>query len=764
MPIRLTSNDTKRAFRGLLVTAGILWVASDAVAQSLGRIAEIEAARRSAVIAPARVLTNDDIGRVAPATAVVPPAPRPETALIVTATPRADVSTVEAAVTPPSTIREGAMAATDRQIIAPVAVEAIPVRPQTRADISSIVSSPHRRIPVPRPARSSASAVAGAWQVFTVPKTEAERAESQLDPFTPRARPVTNVLPPAHDRLQTAVAVGYVPGADWASELSARGTVYGIRTQFHTITTIGPEGLRYQSGQLALTDADYGWSANAGDLFSDIRGLRRGLRLTWDRAGRHQPAVALYLPASATGSQKTVLAYRDELRAWRGATIGGEVLSDGSLFVRARQGARRWDTEASYRYAAAPYAGTDLSWFGSYDLWRGFVVRASTRSSHSPADRGSGRAVALRIPLPAGFSFTYENARSVHNGADHAAHIFTADLPIGPVRVLQRMQIGDTVLMLAGRPAHMEQRRLQTMASYAPFRWASVGLQQANEWQTDGSIRTWQELQTTVRVGRRASATALAAVPDLLNRERLNVRFSYDLAPSWALAVDYGNVAPFQSGPRVGSGTRDLRVMLRKTWDTPVPARGGRVQGRVVDQIGIAVPGALVRLGRYQTVTDDGGVFQFLKIPSGAFELSLDRDTLPADYVATGRTRRFTLTSRTRRVEDWVVIPLNAIHGRVYIDRNESGSYDSGEEAGGIVLRVGDRATATTPDGAYGFYNLEPGRHLVRLDRDRLPADLVPLSDGELQVDLQPSGTPAAADFRLGLRKKQIVIQELRRP
>jgi hypothetical protein len=764
MPTRLTFNDTTMAIRGLLVTAGLLCVVSDAVAQSLGRIAALEAARRSAITTPARVLTNGDLGRTAVATATVMPTPR-EVAPTIAAAPRVgDVSPVEAARRVP--VAEPLIAAANRNVIAPAAVvEAIPVRPQSRPDTSSIVSSPDRRIPVPRPVRRSALAAGGGWQAITVPKSEAERAaESLLDPATPRARAIADVLPPARDRLQTGVAVGYVPGADWASELTARGTFYGIRTQFQAITTMGPEGLEYQSGHLALIDADFGWSASAGDLFSDIRGLRRGVRLAWNNAARHQPAVALYLPASAIGSQKTVLAYRDELRAWRGATIGGEVLSDGSLFVRARQAARRWNTEASYRQAAAPYAGTDLSWFGAYDLWRGFVVRASTRSSHSPADQGSGHAVALRIPLPAGFSLTYESARSVQNATDHAAHIFTADLPIGPVRVLQRMQIGDTVMMLAGRPAHVEQRRLQTMASYAPVRWASVGLQQANEWQMDGSIRTWQELQTTVHVGRRAAVVASTAVPDALNRERLNVRLSYDLAPSWGLSVDYGNVAPFQSGPRVNSGTRDLRVMLRKTWDTPVPARGGRVQGRVIDQIGNALPGALVRLGRYQTVTDDAGAFQFLKVPSGVFEFSLDRETLPADYVGTGGTRRFTVTSRTRRVEEWLVVPLHAIHGHVYVDRNENGAYDSGEEVAGIVLRLGDRASATTPDGAYGFYNLEPGHHVVRLDVDRLPADLVPLSDVQLPVDLQPSGSQGGADFRLGLRKKQILIQELRRP
>jgi hypothetical protein len=61
------------------------------------------------------------------------------------------------------------------------------------------------------------------------------------------------------------------------------------------------------------------------------------------------------------------------------------------------------------------------------------------------------------------------------------------------------------------------------------------------------------------------------------------------------------------------------------------------------------------------------------------------------------------------------VTPLNAIHGRVYIDRNSNGRFDSGEAVAGAAIGAGEHLTASDADGAYSFYNFWPGTYVIEL-------------------------------------------------
>ena len=97
---------------------------------------------------------------------------------------------------------------------------------------------------------------------------------------------------------------------------------------------------------------------------------------------------------------------------------------------------------------------------------------------------------------------------------------------------------------------------------------------------------------------------------------------------------------------------------------------------------------------------------------------------------------------------------MNAIHGRVYVDRNSNGRYDAGEAVAHAVLQVGDRVTATDTNGAYSFYNLWPNAYVVRLTN--LPSEFLP-GIAELSVTLLDGAPVTGADFRVIVRDKPVI-------
>jgi hypothetical protein len=91
------------------------------------------------------------------------------------------------------------------------------------------------------------------------------------DPVVPddagRALSAAPLLPPAFDRLQTSVGLGYVQGADWGAQWLASGAYGGRQIALDTLFTHGREGTRLDRGTLTLADPDAGWRIDAATCF-----------------------------------------------------------------------------------------------------------------------------------------------------------------------------------------------------------------------------------------------------------------------------------------------------------------------------------------------------------------------------------------------------------------------------------------------------------------------------------------------------------------
>jgi protocatechuate 3,4-dioxygenase beta subunit len=235
------------------------------------------------------------------------------------------------------------------------------------------------------------------------------------------------------------------------------------------------------------------------------------------------------------------------------------------------------------------------------------------------------------------------------------------------------------------------------------------------------------------------------------------------LSSTLVFEAQYGRLSAFQMSPASDHEQSRVMVTIRKTWQLTSPARGGDVRGRTVDQTGLPVRGALVRLGPYSTLSDAAGEYRFTRVPAGAFALALDRNKLPVAFAWDGTPQPLNVTRSSRERIDLQVVPLNTIKGRVYMDRNGNGRADAAEGVANIVVRVDGRVTATDATGAYAFYNQPPGRYTIRLDVARLPKGVAPASVFERAVALTPERPATDVDFVVVKKDMPILMRELPR-
>jgi hypothetical protein len=615
--------------------------------------------------------------------------------------------------------------------------------------ISLVTAAPAAQAPaVPRVSQPTA---AGVLRTFELAKpTDLLAREAPL----PTAG--TPSTPPAPtEKLQTMIGLGYVQGADWGSEILAGGTVAGAQVQFNSLITSGREGLAVDHGSLSLFDPAGRWSVEAGDVYSQLRGASVGGRVAWTAAGNRRPAIAVYGPAHGVSSRQTVVSYRDRIQLRGQTLLDTELATDKSYVLKSRLAGSHFQVEAFYRSQRSPVDSRDASLAGGVTMWRGLAVSGGVFGSVQPGDRSEWRMMSVRLPVARFLDLTLERAFSGSRQISNSTSAVMANISAGDLRLFHRFQQGEYDFARGGAPGTLERQQTQSMSSYTPGPRLNLTLQLATQRTETGRVQHWEELQTTVKVSSTTTVRAVTAVPDVRNHERFQAYVRQELPYRLAVQADYGRISAYQSVPRELDRSR-LKVMLFKTVDIMTPARGAKVSGRVMDDSGRGVAGARVKLGAYSADTDRDGNYVLEHVPGGEYDLSLDQTVLPADFAWDGKGQRIVVAGAKTRRADLRVTPLNAIHGRVYVDRNQNGRVDSGEAVAGAVIRVGERLTATDRDGAYSFYNLWPDTYVIKLVG--VPAEFQ--AGVEQQTVTLLDGAPVTgADFRATVVVKPVIWQ-----
>ena len=601
-----------------------------------------------------------------------------------------------------------------------------------------------------------AGAVVSGWETFTLAKTPEEiRAGA---PQSPSAPAWSLVLPPDHEILRVGLGVGWVPGADWGSDLSASGSVRGIETAVSAFATSGPLGTDLASGHASLRSRDRGWGGEAGDLFSEIWGFARGLRLfrETDREDGRRRSLSLYLEDDRTGYEETVLAYGDEVRIGRSTALGGELGSDGSWLVRSRFRSDRLSLYGYVRDAASRFDGTGAGFSGAFESASGVGLQGSASRSGRGEDRIDTGTLSLRLPVRRFLDLTLESSGVETVSSRGRVDGLGVALPVRGVDLRARYQVRQSELLgVPGRRFLWTQDEAFITASFFAHPRLRLELQLASRWPELGEREDHGQLRASYTILPRTTVSLFATASSLPLSEPFHLRVEHELRSGFALLAEYGQISTFQ--PVAGEDPLRFKLMIRRTWEVETPAGGAVVQGRV-ESPGRPAEGVPVELGPYRTVTDEGGRYAFRNIPFGSYEVRVPEKGLPAGYVSGARAVQV-----ERRGEERVDLPLvrlAEVRGWVYVDRNGNGRRDPGEGESGIVLRLDERATASGPDGAFGFHNVPPGTHDLRIDTGRLRRGLTATVPSRIALGLPPGGEIDSVELRLARVEKPVVFEE----
>jgi hypothetical protein len=612
-------------------------------------------------------------------------------------------------------------------------------------------------------AQPAAFASLAGWSTFQLKKTAAELAETGRladDPQNAlRTGPRDVSLPPQHDRFRVSTGLGYLQGADFGGDVSGSGKINGMQTDVSAFLTAGPMGLEARSGHVSIFAPGGKWRGEGGDLYSDLRGLARGARVSWSAGQRWTPSVSLYVKSDGASKGTTVLAYRDRVQLLPHLRVGGEVTTDGAAILQGQYGQPRLNLDTFYRFTKSQIAGHDKGVSAGLNVGGGVVISGALRLSDAVGDSSQWELASVRLPLSKQASVTIERSWWTGSSSTGAINALTLQLPIGPVRLLQRLQWGRTDYLHRAVPFGFDLRQSQSTASYTPGPWGNFNYQQSTQLFDDGRVQQWDEISSMLQLGPRTTAQFATAFPNISDRERLRLRVTQRLSQTLSLDLQYGRLSAFQL-TRASEGERSrVMVTIRKTWQVESPSRGGDVQGRATDQMGHPVSGALVRLGPYSAITDETGVYRFARVPDGEFELALDKNKLPVSYAWDETPRAVAVTGQSHVNADLQVIPLNAIRGHVYIDRNGNGQFDEGEGIPNAVVATDGAVTASSATGAFGFYNQAPGRYTIRLDVKRLAKGLASASPAALEVELTGNQPLVGVDFKVEKKDMPIIMR-----
>jgi len=460
----------------------------DGHAQSLGDVATREEARRGAITTRSRVYTN---------------LPRREQDAIV-----APVTPLPAAraTTPESVAPKASPTAAPRVSPAPNVQSAVVAVPMSAMPERNTAALSERRPPMPVPqvaamqsatrslvSTSPASSLAG-WSTFQIKKTQAELAETArlADVPQPASRNSHNdvKLPPQNDAMRVSTGLGYLQGADWGADVVGSGKINGMQTDVNAFFTAGPMGFQPRSGHVSIVGPGGKWRGEGGDLYSDLRGLARGARVSWRAGQRWTPSVSVYLQRHEGASTRpAALAYRDRLQVLPRVRVGGELTSDGAALIEGQYGQPRLDLTAFYRFTRSPIAGRDKGVSGSLNVGRGVALSGAVRLSDAVGDSSQWQLASIRLPLVRQASVTLERSWWEGSSDDGATNALTAQIPLGPVRLIQRLQWGRTDYRHRAVPFGFNRRQSQSTASYTPGPWASVNYQQSTQWFDDGRVQ-----------------------------------------------------------------------------------------------------------------------------------------------------------------------------------------------------------------------------------------------------------------------------------
>ncbi|HEX2254791.1 MAG TPA: carboxypeptidase-like regulatory domain-containing protein [Thermoanaerobaculia bacterium] len=607
-------------------------------------------------------------------------------------------------------------------------------------------------------ARAAAAQAPEGWQPLVLPKPQAQlAAEAEARRIAALAAPgLELVTPEERASMRVGVGLGHLVDGDWGLELSASGRLADLAVSLDALAATDGTASELTTGRLLVGALDRRWTLEAGDLYGDLSGGGRGLRLSRALGSRWNVDVAALTPRDpleAGGEDRALVGLR-----WafddRGGLLEAAADSLGGGFARASFdrpqggfsafGRRRVDLEeesygASARWAVRPW----------------LLAQAGATRGRQLGEQRSDWAAAVTASLAGRAALTAESSSARLGPRRLDSTALGLAFGLGPSRWTVRYQ--DLESTAAGGAASRAER-LAVFVSAPVGRALSFAYQGSLPLGADGGAAR-DELSLRARLSEGSLLEVAAPLAAGALDEQLRLRWTQRLGAHVELIAETGRLAPFTSAAAddpTDSAERGVRLLLRTQWDVATPAGGADVSGRVLDSFDRPVADVAVRLGEYRVLTAADGTWAFRHVPRGDHELAVEPAGLAGRFEAEPPTRVEVgdeLAGLTLRVLEKV-----EIQGRVCLDADRDGWCEKDEALADVAVEGSGRLAVTGEDGSFLFRQLSPGRHLLRLVTRQLPPGVVPASPAEIAVEVEPGRRTGGYVFLLVPVERPIVF------
>ena len=151
------------------------------------------------------------------------------------------------------------------------------------------------------------------------------------------------------------------------------------------------------------------------------------------------------------------------------------------------------------------------------------------------------------------------------------------------------------------------------------------------------------------------------------------------------------------------------------------------------------VPDIKMSLNGRVAVSDENGEYIFNYVQPGTYQLNFALKSLTVDYTPATDVKLLRIRETENMFFDFGLTMNGAISGKVYLDLNSNGKYDTGDKPLNWVefsLDGGKKKIFTNNDGTFYFENVPLGEHILEVMEDSIPKDLMIVGEKSFRFTL----------------------------
>ncbi len=235
---------------------------------------------------------------------------------------------------------------------------------------------------------------------------------------------------------------------------------------------------------------------------------------------------------------------------------------------------------------------------------------------------------------------------------------------------------------------------------------------------------------------------------------RHNIGLTYRPKPDIEIFMDGSIRNVWKEDPsRAAYNDADVRFGMRTSWDTifrwdpSATIRGTAYKdinrNSVQDPEEPGIEGLEIQIGRKTVKTNDRGYY-ISKIRAQEVKLGVNFDSVPKGYSLESSLMKDIKIEHTKTYTvDFGFTARSGIFGVFFVDENNNGLYEDGEETvTRVIIKMdGREATASDFEGVYTFYDVNPGQHSLVIDVNSLPPDHLPVIKIKNNIEVQEGET-----------------------